>query len=284
MFDQDTADGAAIHAALHSHPEQSPSSRAVIAPLSSPSAVAPVFPTTRTQVLERLPFTVRLVRNDVELRKAVQIRHAAYARHLPTFAQTLLKPEEHDAERGTVVLLAESKLDGSALGTMRIQTNLFKPLGLEQSVTLPAWLKAQPLAEATRLGVTEERIGRLVKSVLFKAFYLYCQRNGIEWMVVTGRFPLDRMYERLLFDEVYPGMGFVPLSHVGNLPHRIMSLEVAKVEPRWGAAKHPLYEFFFHTTHEDIDVGPSRNTTRPAEPEKVQIFPSVSTNIAVKNW
>ena len=282
MFDQDTADGAAIHAALHSHPQQLPGSRAVIGALANATPQLPVA--SRLQVPERLPFTVRLVRNDIELRKAVQIRHAAYARHVPAFAQTLLKPEPNDAEHGVVVLLAESKLDGSPLGTMRIQTNLFKPLGLEQSVTLPSWLSARPLAEATRLGVTEERVGRLVKSVLFKAFYLYCQRNSIEWMVVSGRFPLDRMYERLLFDEVYPGMGFVPLSHVGNLPHRIMSLEVAQVEPRWGAAKHPLYEFFFHTTHEDIDVGPSRKATRASESDKVQIFPTVPANIAVKNW
>lgn len=282
MFDQDTANGAAIHAALHSHPQQTPGSRAVITPLSTASVQLQTA--ARVQVPERLPFTVRLVRNDIELRKAVHIRHAAYARHIPVFAQTLLSPEPHDAEHGVVVLLAESKLDGSPLGTMRIQTNLFKPLGLEQSVTLPAWLSARPLAEATRLGVTEERIGRLVKSVLFKAFYLYCQRNAIEWMVVTGRFPLDRMYERLLFDEVYPGMGFVPLSHVGNLPHRIMSLEVAKVEPLWGAARHPLYEFFFHTAHEDIDVGPSQKTAGPLQSDKVQISPTVLENIAVKNW
>ena len=213
MFDKDRTDGAAIHAALHSHPQQAPGSRAVITPLSN-AAVPPV--SNPMQMQERLPFTVRLVRNDIELRKAVQIRHAAYARHVPAFAQTLIAPESHDAEHGVVVLLAESKLDGTPLGTMRIQTNLFKPLGLEQSVTLPAWLSARPLAEATRLGVTEERIGRLVKSVLFKAFFLYCQRNAIEWMVVSGRFPVDRMYERLLFNEVYPGMGYVPLSHVGD--------------------------------------------------------------------
>lgn len=282
MFNQDTANGAAIHAALHSHPRQAPGSRAIIHMRQRSSRVP--SPAIRVQVPERLPFTVRLVRNDVELRKAVQIRHAAYARHVPTFAQTLLMPEPNDAEHGVVVLLAESKLDGSPLGTMRIQTNSFKALRLEQSVTLPAWLSARPLAEATRLGVTGERIGRLVKSVLFKAFYLYCQRNAIEWMVVSGRFPLDRMYERLLFDEVYPGMGFVPLSHVGNLPHRIMSLEVAQVEPRWNAAKHPLHEFFFHTSHEDIDVGPARKANRPPEPDKVQFLPAASANIAAKTW
>ena len=75
---------------------------------------------------ELLPFTVSLVRNQTELGKAVQIRHAAYARHVPVFAQTLAQPESTDSEIGVAVLLAESKLDGSPLGTMRIQTNCFR--------------------------------------------------------------------------------------------------------------------------------------------------------------
>lgn len=281
MFDQESADGAAIFAALHSHSVHS--AQSLRTRTVTESKATPDIPPVRLNA-ERLPFTVRLVRNEIDLGKAVQIRHAAYSRHVPVFAQSLTRPEHHDSEHGVVVLLAESKLDGSPLGTMRIQTNLFKPLGLEQSIELPAWLSARPLAEATRLGVTEERIGRLVKSVLFKAFFLYCQRNAIEWMVVSGRFPIDRMYERLLFEEVYPGMGYIPLSHVGNLPHRIMSLEVGEVEPRWGAAKHPLYEFFFHTAHEDIDVGPARKVAGPSDSDKVQIIPSVLAKIAVKNW
>jgi hypothetical protein len=213
---------------------------------------------------ERLPFTVRLVRDEDDLDKAVQIRHSAYARHLPDFAESLKAPESADADNGVVVLLAESKLDGSPLGTMRIQTNQFKPLCLEQSVELPAWLKARPLAEATRLGVTDGKGGRLVTTVLFKAFYQYCRQTGIEWMVVTGRAPVDRMYDRLLFKDVFPGMGYIPFSHVGNLPHRVMSLEVDAVEPSWAAAKQPLYDFFFHTYHPDLDVGDQRQPFNPA--------------------
>jgi hypothetical protein len=185
----------------------------------------------------------------------VHIRHAAYLRHVPKFAETLRAPEATDAENGVVVLLAESKLDGSPVGTMRIQTNRFKPLGLEQSVELPRWLKDRPLAEATRLGVTDDRVGRMVKTVLFKAFYQYCLQSGVEWMVITARSPIDRQYERLLFEDVYPDLGYVPLQHVGNMPHRILSFEVGTAEARWAAAGHPLLGFMCHTIHRDIDVG-----------------------------
>jgi hypothetical protein len=205
---------------------------------------------------ERLPFTVRLVRNEDDLRKAVQIRHSAYARHLPAFAETLKIPEAMDSEPGNVVMLAESRVDGSPLGTMRVQTNEFKPLALEQSVDLPEWMQTRPLAEATRLGIAQDRLGHLVKAALFKSYFQYCQLNCIEWMVIAGRAPIDRQYERLLFQDVYPGMGFVPLRHANNMPHRIMSFEVATAEQRWGAANHPLFNFIFRTRHSDLDFTP----------------------------
>lgn len=209
---------------------------------------------------ERLPFTVRLVRSEDDLHKAVHVRHSAYARHVPAFADTLRKPEAYDTMDGVVVLLAESKLDGTPLGTMRIQTNAFRPLTLEQSVDLPDWLRSRPMAEATRLGVTEQLQGRAVKTVLFKAFFLYCVQQQIEWMVITARTPIDRQYERLLFSDVDPARGYVPLQHVGNLPHRIMSFEVGSAERRWAASKHPLFDFIFRTHHVDIDLG------RPSHP------------------
>lgn len=207
---------------------------------------------------EWLPFTVRLVRNEDDLRKAVEIRHLAYARHLPDFAEQLKRPEAADYDEGVVVLLAESKLDGSPLGTMRIQNNRHKPLVLEQSVTLPDWLSSSCIAEATRLGVTQDLAGRLVKTALFKAFFMHCQADAVDYMVIAGRSPIDRQYQRLQFSDVYPELGYVPLQHAGNLPHRIMSFEVETAEERWARARHPLFDFVFRTHHPDIQLKPVR--------------------------
>lgn len=203
---------------------------------------------------QRLPFTIRIARSERELRQAVHIRHAAYARHVPALAALLAAPEPGDREAGATVLLAESRLDGAPLGTMRIQTNRDRPLALEQSVALPAALRRRRLAEATRLGVSADRAGRVVKTLLFKAFYLYCRRAGIDWMVIGARSPLDRQYEALLFEDVFPGRGFVPLAHAGNIPHRVLGFELATAEPRWRAAEHPLYGLFCRTQHPDIDL------------------------------
>lgn len=213
---------------------------------------------------ESLPFTLRVAHSEADLWKAVQIRHSAYARHVPDFAASLTRPEPSDFEDGVAVLLAESRLDGTALGTMRIETNRHRPLSLERSLDLPEWLQDRPLAEAVRLGVTEDRIGRVVKTALFKAYYLYCATHGIDWMVIAGRSPIDRQYERLLFKDVYPGQGFIPLRHAGGMPHRVMALQVRQVEPTWRGAQHPLYDYFFRTHHEDIDVSLDKRQA-PAE-------------------
>jgi hypothetical protein len=207
------------------------------------------------KTVERLPFTIRRVDNEASLQKAVRIRHAAYARHVPDFARTLLLPEACDYADDTVVLLAESRLDGLPLGTARIQTNLEGPLHLEESVALPHWLQGARLAEVTRLGVDEGRIGRVVKIALIKACFEFCERNAIDYAVVTGRAPIDRQYEQLLFSDVFEDKAMIPLRHVGNIPHRVMAFDIATGEQRWTAAGHPLLGYFRHTQHPDIDIG-----------------------------
>jgi hypothetical protein len=201
---------------------------------------------------ERLPFTIRIADDEQALRKAVDMRRAAYGRHLPELAKKMGMAEAADMAQGAIVLLAESKLDGSCLGTIRIQTNRFQPLALEQTVTLPAWLQGRHLAEATRLGVADGQVGKVVKSLLFKAYFQYCFENDIDWMVITARSPLDRQYTAMLFQDVYPGLGFIPMIHVGNLPHRILAFEVDTVEPRWKAVNHPLYQLIFELDHPDL--------------------------------
>jgi hypothetical protein len=213
---------------------------------------------------ERLPFTVRRVENEDSLWKAVEIRHAAYARHVPEFARTLAMPEACDYADDTVVLLAESKLDGSALGTARIQTNRHGSLHIEESIELPDWLQGRRLAEVTRLGVADGRIGHVVKVALMKAFFQYWEQSGTEFAIATGRAPIDRQYEQLMFSDVFEPGQMIPLSHVGNIPHRVMAFEVATAEARWTAANHPLLKFVRQTNHPDIQVGELRTRHKRA--------------------
>ena len=201
---------------------------------------------------ELLPFVIRPAVAEEDLRKAADIRHRAYARHVPEFAASLLEPEPEDYGDGSLVLLAEAKLDGSPVGTMRIQTNSGNPLKLEQSLRLPGWLAGTSLAEATRLGVEQSAVGRIVRMALFKAYYFFCLDAAIDWMVITARKPLDRIYEGLLFQDVLPGGALVPMHHVGNMPHRVMAFSVPDADRNWVAVQHPLYQFMVQTVHPDI--------------------------------
>ena len=225
-----------------------------MAPLGASLAMADGALPQRMLAEERLPFSIRIVSSEEDLEKAVSIRHSAYGRHIPELAALLEKAEASDSEPGCVVLLAESKLDGSPLGTMRIQTNRYRKLTLEQSIELPSWLQGKSQAEATRLGVIGNRTGRLVKTALFKAYFQYCVQEEIEWMVITARAPLDRGYEALLFQDVLPDGGFIPMRHVGNIPHRVLAFNVELAERNWSQARHPLYDFVFSTSHADIDL------------------------------
>jgi hypothetical protein len=203
---------------------------------------------------EILPFTVRLVRNEIDLNKAVDIRHSAYARHMPVVADTLIAPEKSDTEDGVVVLLAESKLDGSPLGTVRIETNRYRPLNLEKSIDLPNSRRNQSMAQVCRLGITQGIVGRLVKIILVKASFQYCEQNQIQWAMVAARSPLDRQYAQLMFEDVFPGSGYIPLPHMNNVPHRVMEFEIDTGKSRWTRAQHPMLKFFCDTYHPDIAI------------------------------
>jgi hypothetical protein len=215
---------------------------------------ANLFAPAPARTEERLPFTVRVAATEEQLHKAVSLRQHAYGRHVPALGELLRAAEEKDHAPGCVVLVAESKLDGEPLGTMRIQTNRYAPLAIEESVALPQSFAGCSLAEATRLGVALGRVGRVVKTMLFKALYLYCLDQGIEWVLIGARPPLDRMYEGLLCTDVFaPGDSF-PLRHAGNIPHRILALEIDTADARWRAARHPMYDLYVNTHHPDIEI------------------------------
>jgi hypothetical protein len=203
---------------------------------------------------QRLSFSVRIVRTENDLRRAVQVRHDAYARHSHPLAPQLREPEPYDRERGTVVLLAQAKSDGAALGTMRIQTNVFRPLTLEQSVELPAALCRSRLATANRLATCGGRRAEGVKIILFKALHEFCVRAGIDWAVVAAHPPIDRQYQALLFEDLVPGRDLIPLQQAANVPHRILAAKVATAERIWREHKHPLHALFFETRCPDLDL------------------------------
>ncbi|MDM4766288.1 hypothetical protein [Pelomonas sp. SE-A7] len=207
---------------------------------------------------ERLPFQVRVAQRS-ELEEVVRLRSQAYGRHLPEFGAKLSQPEAADYQLGCEVFVAISKLDGSLLGTLRTHANALQSLPLEGSIQLPDRFTGKRMIEATRLSVLGNANSSLVRNALFKAFFSYAREQNADWMLVTGRKPIDRMYEALLYRDVAEEGAFFPMKCTGNLPHRVMCMAVKEAEPIWREARHPLYDFAFVTRHPDIDVSGARD-------------------------
>ncbi len=201
-----------------------------------------------------LPFTVRIVRTDQQLERAVQIRSEAYSRHVPTLGEILGTAEPTDRSVDSIVFLAESKRDLEPLGTIRIQTNFTSRLPLEDSITLPEPLLERPMAGVSRLAVKAGSRGRLVKLALFKALHRYCLAKQVEYVLIGARPPLDQTYTELGFEDVFPDALPRPLSTAAGLPHRILCFEVFSAERRWHALSHPLYRFMGSSFHPDIEI------------------------------
>lgn len=210
----------------------------------------------RPRPTESLPFTIRCVRSETDLDKAVAIRHSAYGRHLPELAARFTTPEPSDLDGSSRVLVALAKLDGMPLGSMRFRTNQHQPLDLEQSVTLPESLRHRVLTEATRLAVSQAAVGRVVKAMLLKAMFLQCEASGVDCIVAAARSPMDRFYQWLYFEDVFAGGDFVPMAHAGMIPHRVMSCDIAATKRRWIEVDHPWYPLFFEMHHPDIELSP----------------------------
>jgi hypothetical protein len=202
---------------------------------------------------ESLAFRVRLAATHADVLKAVRVRASAYGRHVPAVGEALREPEPDDARDDVVIVIAESKLDGTVLGSMRLQPNFHRPLRIEGETELPARYRGGRLVEFMRLTVTHGTSGRLVMPAIAKASYEICHRARIDYALVAGRHPVSLMYQAMQFDDVLGGAS-VKLSYAAGVPHNIFCLPIGEADARWRRAGHSLYPFMAHTEHPDIAI------------------------------
>lgn len=204
---------------------------------------------------ESLPIRVRLVRTENQLTKAIKVRADAYGRHTPGFADALRVIEPDDVERSSLVLLAESKVTGEAVGTLRIHTNFDGPTYLERILTLPEFLRGAAIAYVTRLAVVSGPNGSSVKLALFKALYRYCLATQISWILAVAREPVDRDFVRLGFLDILPeGTKLRRPDDFGEVDVRPLYFDVLEAEHKWRGTRHPLYDFMVRKVHPDIEI------------------------------
>lgn len=201
---------------------------------------------------ERLPFAVRVVANSQDLAKAVEIRASAYMRHMPTLGASLQTPEAEDLKSDVLVLLAERKFDARPIGSLRLQSNVKRPLRLEGEAPLLAAFSQYRLVESTRLGVELGPSSKVVTAALIKAAYEICHGCGVDYNVTGGRRSMSQVFRSLQFDELEGGP--FPISFGNNIPHWIFVLPILDFENRLRLAGHWYYDFMSNTSHPDIEI------------------------------
>ncbi|WP_141211407.1 hypothetical protein [Rhodoferax sp. TH121] len=202
---------------------------------------------------EHLPFRVEIA-SPAQMEGVIQLRAASYGKHLPDLGCKLREAETADTETGCEVFIATSKFDGTVLGTLRTHANVVHAIPLQHSLKLPTRFRGSRMVETTRLCIKGNPNSSLVRSALFKALHTYCLEHNVDWMLATGRRPVDRIYDSLYFSDVGDPGVFYPMTFTGGVPHRVMYLAPQAVQPLWHAARHNLHDFFFATRHPDIDL------------------------------
>ena len=196
---------------------------------------------------QELPFTVHIA-SACQIKQAVDLRAERYSWHQPEVGALLQVPEPEDHEPGCEVFIVSSKLDGQTLATLRAHTNALKPLPLEASIALPADYAGQRLVEVTRLAVAAGA-GSVARDALFKALFIRCQQLGVARFVITSRHPVDRMYQKMGFRDVFGNCVHHMMSHVDGMPLRVMTLPI---DHAFSQLPVGLHNFMFHTRHPDI--------------------------------
>ena len=196
---------------------------------------------------------MKVVTTKRELESVVALRSAAYLRHNAPAADKVRFPEEEDERGDAVILVAQSKLEGGVVGTMRINSNLNSPIQLESVMTLPAPFNQSRCAEFMRLGVVSGTSGRLVSSALAKASYEICVAMKMDFIFVCSRPPVDTMYRGYKFDDLLNGKR-LDLHYAPGVPHFVLCLPVAEAPARWLLDSRSVYRFFMETEHPDIEI------------------------------
>lgn len=209
---------------------------------------------------ESLSFTLRAAENHEDLRTACAVRAQAYGHHDPEFGRAMVEPDAIDCSPWTTVYLCEDKVSGKAVGTMRAQASSLGStrLPIDGYIDLPARYAGCARAEVTRLAAVRGA-DPFVRLALFKAAFLFCVDNGVRLLLIGARKPsLVRAYGQLGARDLHDDGRLVALGYAGDLPHRVLALDVSTVENEWREANHALLDFMTATRHADIDTSVQR--------------------------
>lgn len=210
--------------------------------------------TRAVQQTQELPFTLRLARTEDDVERVARQRAQAYGKHQPDLVErlSLSLPESEDLRDDAVILMAESRQDGSVVGSLRLTTNINTPLRFEKEFSLDARFQNRPMLEAGRMTAAGGVAGRMVVPALIKVTFEICYRTGIDYLLLIARSPIDRMYKAMQFQDMF-GRKVVTSAQPG-VPVTLFFMDILQVDTRFQAHNVAVYPFMAETEHPDIDI------------------------------
>jgi len=196
---------------------------------------------------------VRLASSERDLLDVVSLRSQTYSRHNAPAARLVRSPEDQDLRGDGVILVARSKLDGTAVGSVRVQTRVRRPLMVEGAMQLPDEVLAGEPIELMRGSITNGAAGRMVSATFAKATFLLCHQFSFSHVIVTCREPVDLMYRAYHFDELLEG-ALIDLPYSPGARHKVLCLPMDKALDRWRVYNPALFDFMMNVEHPDIQV------------------------------
>jgi hypothetical protein len=198
---------------------------------------------------------MRIAKSPEDIQRVCQHRGEAYARHQPDLVKrmSLFKPEADDLRDDVVLVMAESHEDGSILGSLRLSTNINTPLRFQKELKLPERFKNRSLMEAGRMVAQNGRTGRMVVPSLIKAAFEISHHSGIDYSMLIGRAPIDRMYHAMQFEDVFGGRKVITSAQPG-VEVTLFFMDILQADARWRSAQCPMYGFMAQTLHPDIYI------------------------------
>lgn len=200
------------------------------------------------------PYRIRIARTSEQLQSAVNVRFQAYSKKLQALASKVKQPGILDYTHEPVILLAEDRTTGQAVGTLRINSGS-SILDMLDDIDLPANIVEERVAFVSRMavvGTVQER--HLVRSLLQKAVFQLCIAKQLNRILLLAVEPRERLFYRWGFSDVYADGNARFPEFLDKFPVKALFIDTYSVERLWREQAHPLYDFLFGTFHPEIEV------------------------------
>jgi N-acyl amino acid synthase FeeM len=193
---------------------------------------------------------VRKAENKEDLIRLFEVRWKGYSKYFNSREEIV---DKFDFATNVTLLLAEND-QHNTVGTLRILNRGYGSIELDEFVDVDSLLPEgeERCAEVTRFSIPTHPQAKSVKFLLWKAFLLYCLKNKINIILISGSPVVARAYRSLFFEEAGPS-GIYYHRNLGNLEHRCFMCNIAQKSHILKEKNRPLYDFFFEEDHPNIN-------------------------------